>query len=92
MTRHPIKCEAIDVRTDTGICPGMSKTQKGEYCILGVRTPEPKGICGQAFTAIHPMAFAMMLTDKMDWEKNDYFDVVCPHGFATFRISRIKES
>jgi hypothetical protein len=48
------------------------------------------GICGRAFSAIQPMAFAMMLTDKMDWEeeKNSHFEVVCPHGFVTFRISR----
>jgi len=27
----------------------------------------------------------------MDWEKNDYFDIVCPHGVVTHRLSRIKD-
>jgi hypothetical protein len=57
---------------------------------MGGRTPEPKGICCQAFTAIGPMKLAMMLTDKMDWEKNEYFDITCPHGVVTYRLSRIK--
>ena len=42
MARHEIKCEAIEVRTESGICPGMAKTQQGEVCTLGARTPEPK--------------------------------------------------
>jgi uncharacterized repeat protein (TIGR04076 family) len=93
MDNHPIKCEAIEVRTDSGICPGLAKTQAGEVCTLGARTPEPRGICTQAFNAIHPMALAMRLTDKMDWEQgeNQHFDTTCPHGFVTFRISRIGE-
>ncbi len=92
MAINAIKCEAIDVRTDSGICPGMAKTQKGEVYILGARTPESKGICSSALTAIHPWSLAMMLTDKMDWEMKDYFDVGCPHGMVTFRLSRIKKS
>ena len=47
MTIHTIKCEAIDVRTDSEICPGMAKIQQGEAWILGARTPESKGICSQ---------------------------------------------
>jgi hypothetical protein len=37
------------------------------------------------------MALAMRLTDKMSWEKEDHFDVTCPHGFVTYRISRETE-
>ncbi len=91
MAIHSIRCEAIDVRTDSKICPGMAKTQEGEVYTLGGRTPE-KGICSSALTAIHPWSLAMMLTDKMDWEQKDYFDVTCPHGNVTFRLSRIKEN
>ena len=93
MVEHKIRCEAIEVRTDSGICPGMAKTQKGEVYTFGSRTPASPGICSQAFLAIFPMAFAKMITDKMDWEKSesDPFNIVCPHGYVTFRISRIKD-
>jgi len=73
-----IKCEAIAVNTDSGICPGIAKTERGEVFMIGGRTPEPNGICCQAFAAIGPMKLAMMLTEKMDWETKDYFDIVCP--------------
>lgn len=88
MTFYQIKCKAIDVRTDSGICPGIAKTEKGEEHTLSARTP---GICTNALTAIYPMSLAMRLTEKMDWEKEDYFDLVCPHGAVTFRISRIRD-
>jgi len=88
---NKIKCEAITVNTDTGICPGIAKTERGEVYIIGARTPDSKGICCQAFSAIGPMKLAMMLTEKMDWEKKEYSDIVCPHGFVTYRLSRIKE-
>jgi uncharacterized repeat protein (TIGR04076 family) len=93
MKRHQIKCEAIEVRTESGICPGLAETRQGEVCTLGARTPEPRGICIQALNAIHPMAHAMKLTDRMDWEKeeNQHFDTTCPHGYVTFRISRLRE-
>jgi hypothetical protein len=89
MINHEIKCEVIKVNTDTGICPGMAKTEKGEIFNLGGRTPSPKGICCQSFSSIAPMKLAMMYTDKMSFEKNDYFDIVCPHGFVTYRLSRV---
>jgi hypothetical protein len=37
------------------------------------------------------MKLVMMLTEKMGWEKKEYFDIVCPHGFVTYRLSRVKE-
>ena len=90
MIYNQIRCEAINVNTDSGICPGVAKTEKGEVFIIGPRTPGSKGICSQAFSAISPMKLAMSLTEKMDWETKDYFDIVCPHGVVTYRLSRIK--
>lgn len=91
MILNQIKCEVVKVNTDNGICPGIAKTELGETFIIGARTPEGKGICCQAFSAIAPMKLVYMYTDKMDWEKNDYFDIVCPHGAVTYRLSRIKD-
>jgi uncharacterized repeat protein (TIGR04076 family) len=88
MVYNTIRCEAITVKTESGICPGVAKTEQGEGFIIGGRTPDSKGICCQAFSAISPMKLAMSLTKKMDWETGDFFDVVCPHGFVTFRLSR----
>jgi len=90
MIYNQIKCEAIAVKTDSGVCPGVAKTEQGETFLIGARTPAPKGICCQALSAISPMKLALSLTDKMDWETREYFDVVCPHGFVTFRLSRIR--
>jgi uncharacterized repeat protein (TIGR04076 family) len=91
MIDYTIKCEAIDVRTESGICPGLAKTEKGETYELGARTPAENGICASALTSLFPMSMAMKLTDKMSWEKEDHFDVVCPHGAVTYRISRKRE-
>jgi uncharacterized repeat protein (TIGR04076 family) len=88
MINHQIKCEVVKVNTDSGICPGMAKTQQGEVFKIDARTPAVKGICCQAFSAIASMKLAMMYTDKMSWEKNDYFDITCPHGFVTYRLTR----
>jgi uncharacterized repeat protein (TIGR04076 family) len=90
MIYNEIRCEAINVNTNSSICPGVAKTEKGEVFLIGARTPGSKGICSQAFSAISPMKLAMSLTEKMDWETKDYFDIVCPHGFVTYRLSRIK--
>ncbi len=90
MIYNNIRCEAITVNTDSGTCPGVAKTEQGEVFILSGRTPDSKGICFQALSALSPMKLAMSLTDKMDWETKDYFDVVCPHGFVTYRLSRLK--
>jgi hypothetical protein len=89
MILNEIKCEAIKVNSGTGICPGIAKTKLGEVFIIGARTPATPGICCQAFSSIASMKLAMMYTDKMSWEKNDYFDVTCPHGHVTYRLSRV---
>jgi len=88
MTYNKIKCEAIKVNTEPGICPGVAKTEQGEVFMISARTPDSEGICVQALSAISPMNLAMSLTDRMDWETRDYFDVVCPHGIVTYRLSR----
>jgi uncharacterized repeat protein (TIGR04076 family) len=90
MVYNNIKCEVVNVNTDNGVCPGVAKTRKGEEFVIGGRTPSPNGICMQALSAISPMKLAMSLTEKMDWETGDYFDVVCPHGFVTYRLSRVE--
>jgi hypothetical protein len=92
MIVNQIKCQVVKVNTDSGICPGLAKTQQDEEFVIGARTPASKGICCQAFSAIASMKLAMMYTEKMDWEKNDFFDVTCPHGFVTYRLSRIQEN
>jgi len=90
MVYNSIKCEAMTVNTDSGICPGVAKTERGEVFMIGARTPDLKGICCQALSAIGPMKLALSITEKMDWETKEHFDVVCPHGYVTFRLSRIK--
>jgi uncharacterized repeat protein (TIGR04076 family) len=90
MIYNEVKCEAIAVNTESGICPGVAKTERGEVFIIGARTPTSRGICCQAWSAISPMKLALSLTEKMDWETKEYFDIVCPHGVVTYRLSRIK--
>ncbi len=85
-----IRIEAISVNTEDGICPGIAKTKQGEVCLLDARTPKDP-TCVQALHGILPMAHAMSLTDKMGWEKEDHFDITCPHGAVVFRISRDSE-
>jgi uncharacterized repeat protein (TIGR04076 family) len=69
----------------------MVNTRQGETFTLGARTPEGKGMCTNALNAIHPMTFALRLTDKIDWEKKDHFDMICPHGAVTNRMTRVRE-
>ena len=88
MTLTPIKCEAVSVQTESGVCPGVAQTQQGEVFVIGARTPESKGICSQAFAALGPMRLVMATTERLEWEKNDYFDITCPHGVVTYRLSR----
>jgi len=91
MPNYKIKCVAVDVRTESGICPGSAKSQRGETYTLTARTPEPTGMCGRAFAALHATAFALRWTENMAWEKADHVDVACPDGSVTFRLTRIKE-
>jgi hypothetical protein len=86
-----IKCVAIDVRTDSGICAGMAKTAKGEEHVIDGRTPESPGMCSNAFCALSNAAFIMMVTEEMPGEKDGFIDRVCPHGLVTFRLSRSRK-
>lgn len=88
MKLNSIKCEAVEVRTDSGVCIGIAKTEQGEKYIIDERTPESKGMCSNAFCALSNAAFIMMTTDKMQGEINGSIDRVCPHGVVTFRLSR----
>ena len=91
MKVNSIKCQAIDVRTDTGVCPGLARTEKGEEYIIDGRTPESKGMCSNAFCALASQFFTMMVTNELPGEKDGAFDRVCPHGAVTFRVSRSRE-
>jgi uncharacterized repeat protein (TIGR04076 family) len=87
---YKIKCEAIKVSTGNHICPGSAKCKQGEVYTLGARTPEPVGMCGRAFHVIHPVAFAMRFSENLPFEKQKgYYDIVCPDGFVTYRLSRV---
>jgi hypothetical protein len=70
----------------------MSKSRLAETHTFGARTPQGEGICAGAFSDMHPIALAMCLTDKREWEKQGCFDIMCPHVSVTFRISRIRET
>jgi len=88
MIPSQIQCEALNVRTDTKICPGLAKTEQGESYLLSARTPGPNGICCQAMTAMNSLRMALSVIEQKDLGDSGYFDVVCPHGFVTFRLSR----
>lgn len=90
MKYNNVECKVIEVKTDTGICPGIAKTEKDETYLIGARTPESRGICSQAFAAMNSMKLVLSLTDKLDSKEKEYYDIVCPHGFVTFRLSRVK--
>jgi len=90
MAAFDVQCEVAEVRTEVGVCPGSAKVRKGESYVLGARTPEPRGMCQRAMHSLHPVAFAMRWTDKMQWEKTEFVDIVCPDGFVTYRLSRIR--
>jgi len=88
MKSHPIQCEAIEVRTESGVCGGLAKTKVGETAIIDGRTPESPGMCSNAFCSLSNAAFIMMVTDKMPGEVDGHIDRVCPHGVVTYRLSR----
>jgi hypothetical protein len=90
MELNTIRCEAVTVHTETGTCPGIAKTQQGEVHEIGARTPASMGLCCQAFVALSSMRHVMMLTERLDWESQPHFDITCPHGAVTFRLSRKK--
>jgi uncharacterized Fe-S cluster protein YjdI len=85
MADFKIRCEAIEVRTDTGCCPGSAKCRIGEVYDIDSKTPQPNGMCGRSF-------HAMQLTDGMFCENADeHVEVTCPDGAVVYRLSRIRE-
>ena len=86
MNVNAIKFTAVDVKTDSGICVGLAKTQKGEEYIMDGRTPESPGMCSNAFCALANAAFIMMVNDTMPGEKDGYIERVCPHILYPSRI------
>jgi len=92
MPSFSIRCEIVKVLTDSGICPGSAKSRIGETYVLGLRTPEPKGMCARAFLSAHPIAFAMRFTEQIPLEEADgSVEVRCPGGSVIYRLSRIRE-
>ncbi len=90
MSNFNIACEITRVSTDTGVCPGSAKSRIGETYVLGLRTPEPNGMCARAFHSVHPMAFAMRCAEHIPLEQADgSVEVTCPGGSVIFRLSRI---
>ena len=90
MKVNSVKCEAIDVKTETRTCIGIAKTQKGEEYIIDERIPKLNGMCSNAFCALGNAVFIMIATQKMPGEKDGYIDRICPHRIVTFRLSRSK--
>jgi uncharacterized repeat protein (TIGR04076 family) len=88
MIPHSVRCEVTVVRTESGVCPGIAKTERGEVYVMDGRTPGERGICGQAFAAMNSFRTALMVTDKLDGEKDGGLEITCPHGAVTFRLSR----
>lgn len=91
MAECKIRCEAIKIRDGMSCCPGSAKTKMGEVFTLGVKTPEPRGMCARAFAAIYPAAMALMFSEDTSREGNDFFDITCPDSYVTFRLTRLKE-
>ena len=90
MADYKIQCTVIDVKNESGICNGRAKCKKNETYVISARTPEPAGMCGRSFASIYPTVYAMRWTEKIEWEKTDYIDLVCPDGLVTYRLTRLK--
>jgi uncharacterized repeat protein (TIGR04076 family) len=93
MKLNSIKCEVINVKTDSGVCIGIAKTKIGEEYIIDGRTPESDGICSNAFCALSNTAFVMMTTKSLPGEKEGMRrQITCPHGVVTFKLSRSQKN
>ena len=60
MICNTVKCEAVEVNAEPGVCPGAARTEQGEVFAIVARTPESKGICLQALSAMSPMKLAIV--------------------------------
>jgi len=90
MANYAIKIEAVKINS---ICPRVKKEQETYVLNCNSGAEVPNGMCARAFHTIYPVAMAMRFSDEISWEKGrGYFDVVCPDGNITYRLSRIKNN
>ena len=88
---YEIKCEVISANKNRH-CGEDAWMEVGETFTVGSSTPNPKGICARAFSAIYPITTAMRFSEEISWEKGKgYYDVYCPDGMVQFRLSRVKK-
>jgi len=91
MPDYKIKCEVLEVSTESGRCQGAACMRKGQAFVLGARTPEPEGICARSFASLYPTATALRFSEETPWERGKGFmDVRCPDGQVVYRLSRLK--
>lgn len=88
MTAHKVRCEVVEVATETHCCLGSASCKEGEVYVVTARTPAAPGMRGRAYHAIHPVALGMRFTEGLPFEQEGHIDVVCPDGLVTYRISR----
>jgi uncharacterized repeat protein (TIGR04076 family) len=92
MVDYRIKCEVARIKGDEECCPGSAQMKRGDVFILGVRTPEPNGMCARTYASIYPTSMALRFSEEMPWEKGrGYVEIVCPDGLVTYRLSRITD-
>lgn len=91
MADYKIRCEIVDAGDGGAVCTGAGRMKKNDVYTIGLKTPEPAGICSKAFMAIYPVYMALRFTEEIPLEKGrGYVDVTCPDGQVIFRLSRIK--
>jgi len=88
---YKIKCEVIAVDGERH-CSGAAMMEINQTFIIGVKTPEPEGICAKSFAALFPLITAMRFSEEVPpWEKGrGFYEVYCPDGKVKYRLSRIK--
>jgi hypothetical protein len=69
MPNYKIKCVAVGVRTDSGVCPGSAKCHKDETYVLTAEPRKPQASVDEHSPPCTPMAFAMRWSEEMVSEK-----------------------
>ncbi len=85
--KKAIRCEAVEVNTENGVCIGMAQVKEGESYLFSSRTPEAT-MCSNAFCALSNPAFIMLSGGKIRDEKDGMIERVCPHGVVKFRMKK----
>ena len=90
---YQIKCEVLSVDGERH-CTGGAQVESDQAYIIGVKTPEPEGMCAKSFAALFPLVTAMRFSDEVPpWEKGrGYYEAYCPDGKVKYRLSRIRQS